>query len=252
MANSFNANVSAPISGLGTFSNTVVASGNYTFEFKSFLPFLASGSPAQSVGVSQEITDVTFAADSSGSKNSTWFSFRSASDAYSFYVWFNINSAGVDPAPAGYTAGIAVAGATGATAATLATAAIAAINANATAALYVTASAGASGHVILTNKQYGDTTAAANGTASYGASFSVTTVGGFGTPAASGLTAKIYNNSVLQATYAFPTPTQQILGGSVRMACTAGQDVSIILASLSTADAPANSIKSIVNFYLGY
>lgn len=251
MANSFQVNESAPLAGLGTFSNTVTSTANYVLEFKSFIPYLAAGSPAQSTAISREITDVTFAADSGGSKNSTWFKFYSASDAYLFYVWFNINSAGVDPAPAGYTAGIEVAGATGASAATLATAAIAAINANATASLYVVASAGASGHVILTNKQAGDCTSAANGTASYGASFSVTTAGSFGVPAVSGLVAKIYNNDVLVQTVAFPSPTQPFLSGRASMAVTSGNDVDLVLSSLSSADNAANAVKTIVNFYQG-
>ncbi len=119
------------------------------------------------------------------------------------------------------------------------------------ASLYVVASAGASGHLILTNKQLGDVTAAANGTASYGASFSITTTGGFGTPPASGLVAKVYNNSVLQATFGLPSPTQPLLGGSVYMAVTAGNAVDLILSSLSSADSAPNAVKTIVNFYAG-
>ncbi len=250
MSNAFQANVSAPESGLGTFTNTVTTTSNYVFEFKSTIPYLPAGTPVQSTLPSPEVTNVTAAADTAGSKNSTWWSFRSAGDAYSFYVWYNINSAGVDPAPAGYTAGIQVAGATGATAATLATATITAINASATASLYTVATAGASGHLILTNKQSGGATDAANGTASYGASFSITQ-GSFGVPAASGLVAKIYNNSVLQATYAFPSPTQPSLGGRVNMAVTAGNNVDLILSSLSDADNALNAVKTIVNLYQG-
>lgn len=252
MAVSYQINESAPQSGLGTFSSPAVATtGNYVLEFKSFLPFLGPGDAAQSTVISQQIVDVTCAADSAGSKNSTWWSFNSASDAYKFYVWYNINSAGVDPAPAGYNAGIQVAGATGASAATLATATITAINASTSANPYVVATAGASGHLILTNTQYGQCTAAANGTASYGATFSVTQTGTFGTPAVSGLVAKVYNNSVLQQTFAFPSPTQQLIGGSVHFSVTAGNKVDLILSSLSTADAGLNSVKTIINFYQG-
>src|SRR5262249_43520699 len=148
---------------------------------------------------SPESTNVTFVGDSSGSLNSTYFTFNSAGDLYGFYVWFNINSAGVDPAPAGRT-GIEVDGATGASASTLATAAIAAINANATAAAQLTASAGASGHIIITNKGYGGATDAANGTASPAFSFAVTQ-GSFGTPPVSGLDVQIKQNSTVLARY---------------------------------------------------
>lgn len=241
-------NVSSPFSGLGSASATVTTAGLYTFSFKTFLPFLSAGTPI-TTQVSNEITNVTCAADSTGSKNSTWWKFYSAGDAYGYYVWYNINSAGVDPAPAGLT-GIEVAGATNASAATLATATIAAIVAS-TAATYVTASAGTSGHVVLTNVQYGDCSSAANGTASYGASFSVTQAGSFGVPAASGLVAQVYKNSTLQATYAFPSPTQAIMGGSVVIAASASDTISITLSSVSTADAALNAVKSVFNLYLG-
>ncbi len=181
MANAFQVNDPSTQSGLGTFSNTVTATGLYSVEVGSTLPYIASGSAPQTTEPAREITDVTCVADSSGSKNDTYWTFNSAGDAYGFYVWYNINSAGTDPAVAGLT-GIEVAGATDATAATLATATIAAINANATAAAVVTASAGATAHLILTNKQAGAATNAANaaGGDSYGATFSVTTAGTFG------------------------------------------------------------------------
>lgn len=249
MANSFQVNTSAVEVGLGTFTNTPTVTGNYVLEFKSTIPYFPAGSPAQSTAMAREITDVTCAADSGGSKNSTWWKFYSAGDAYGYYVWYNINSAGVDPAVSGLT-GIEVAGATGATAATLATATIAAINAS-SAASYVVASAGASGHLILTNVQAGAATNAANGTASYGATFSVTTAGSFGVPECSGLVAKVYNNDVLQATFAFPSPTQPSLGGSVSMAVTAGNDVDLVLSSLSSADNALNAVKTVINFYAG-
>jgi hypothetical protein len=241
-------NASSPFAGLGTAQATITTAGLYTVSFKSFLPYLASGTAVTAAPVNN-IVNVTCAADVSGSKNSTYWTFYSAGNAYGYYVWYNINSAGVDPAPTGLT-GIEVDGATGASAATLATATIAAIAAS-TAASYVTASAGTSGHVILTNVQYGSLTAAANGTASYGASFSVTQAGSDGTPAASGLSVVIKQNSTVKATYAFPTPTQPILGGSVTINAAASDTVSIVIASQSTADAALNSVKSILNLYQG-
>lgn len=67
-----------------------------------------------------QVQTITTIADSSGSLNSTYF-FLYAADGTKRYIWLNINSAGVDPAPAGFT-GVSVAGATSASAATLATA----------------------------------------------------------------------------------------------------------------------------------
>lgn len=241
-------NASSPFSGLGTAQATIVTAGFYTCSIKTFLPFIAAGTTV-TAAPANNIVNVTCAADSSGSKNSTFWTFYSAGNAYGYYVWYNINSAGVDPAPAGLT-GIEVDGATGATAATLATATIAAIAAS-TAASYVTATAGTSGHLILTNTQYGSLTAAANGTASYGASFSVTQAGSDGTPAASGCSIVIKQNTTVKATIAFPSPTQQIMGGSVVVNCSVGDTVSVILSSQSTADAALNAVKSIINLYAG-
>lgn len=240
-------NVSSPFCGLGTASATIVTAGIYTLEFKAFLPALVSG-VTQTTAVANNIVNVTAAADTAGSKNSTYWTFYSGGNAHGYYVWYNINSAGVDPAPAGLT-GIEVDGATGATAATLATASIAAINLVSSA--YVVASAGTSGHLILTNLQYGSVTAAANGTASYGASFSVTQAGSDGVPAASGLVVQLKQNSTILATYANPTPTQQIMGGSVHIQAAASDTVSVVLSSVSTADAGLNAVKAVLNLYAG-
>lgn len=76
----------------------------------------------------RDTSNVTFGADSGGSLNSKYFLFQDQGGANKYYLWLNINNAGVDPAPVGRI-GIKVAGATGATAATLATAAIAACGA---------------------------------------------------------------------------------------------------------------------------
>ncbi len=108
----------------------------------------------------RDTTDVTFTADTAGSLNSTYFTFESKDGSNKYYIWFNINSAGVDPAVSGRT-GIAVAGATGATAATLATAAVAA----ASAVVGLTVTAGASGHIITKNVAPGVAVATADGAA---------------------------------------------------------------------------------------
>lgn len=245
--NSISAVQSTPVVGLGTQTYNVVTAGLYTVEFKSFLPYLAAGSPPVTSNPSSEISDVTLVADVAGSLNSTYWTFNSAGDLAGYYVWYNINGAGVDPAVAGRT-GIAVAGATGATANTLATATRAAISAS-TAASYVTVS-GATSHVILTNIQPGDSTNAANGTASPGFSYAIT-AGSYGVPVTSGLNVVIKNNSTVLASYGFPSPTQPIMGGSVRVQAAANDVITVIFSSLSAADAALNAVKSIVNVYLG-
>lgn len=248
--NSLQMNTSVPVGGLGTQTFNVVTAGMYTCQFKSFLPYLAAGGAPVTSNPVAEVTNVTAAADTAGNKNSTYWTFNSAGDLYGFYVWYNINSAGVDPAPTGLL-GIQVAGATGATAATLATATIAAINASALASPYVTATAGASGHLIITNNQPGAATDAANGTASYGASFSVTTAGTYGVPAVSGLDVVIKQNSTVLARYGFPTPTQPIMGGSVFIQAAAADVITVVLSSLSDADNALNAVKTIINLFQG-
>lgn len=249
MPNGLQINQSTVVGGLGTQTYTVTSAtaGFITASFKSFIPYLAAGSPAVTANPSAEVTDVTLVADSAGSLNSTYWTFSSGSDLAKYYVWYNINSAGVDPAVSGRT-GIMVAGATNATANTLATATRAAINAS-TAASYVTVS-GATSHVILTNKQVGDSTDAANGTASPGFSYSITQ-GSYGTPATSGLVVAIKQNSTTLVSYGFPTPTQPIMGGSVVVQAVAGDVISFVFSSLSTADNDLNAVKSIVNLFQG-
>lgn len=250
MTNALQVNQSTVVGGLGTQSFTVTTAGLYTLQFKSFIPYLAAGSPAVTTSPSATSTNVTCAGDTAGNKNSTWWKFYSAGDLLSFYVWYNINSAGVDPAPSGFTAGIEVAGATGASAATLASATITAINASAAASPYVTATAGASGHLIITNDQPGTCTDAANGTSSYGASFAVT-AGSYGVPAISGLNIVLKNNSTVLGSFGFPSPTQPIMGGSATVSCSANDVLSVVMTSLSSADNNLNAVKTIVNLFQG-
>lgn len=245
--NSFQANQSTVVSGLGTQTFNVVTAGTYTFSFKSFIPYLAAGGQPPTTNPSAAATDITLAADSAGSLNSTYFTFNTAGDLYGYYVWYNINSAGVDPAPAGLT-GIQVTGATNATAATLATATRAAIIAS-TAAPYV-AITGATTHVIITNISPGLATAAANGTASPGFTYSAT-AGSYGVPAISGLDVSLKQGSTVLARYGWPSPTQPIMGGSVIVQASAADVLTIVLSSLSTADAVLNAVKTIVNLFQG-
>lgn len=76
-----------------------------------------------------EKTELTMVADVAGSLNNKYFRL-SDSGALSHHVWFNVNGAGIDPAPVGST-GIPVAIATNATATAVATAVAAAVDANA-------------------------------------------------------------------------------------------------------------------------
>lgn len=245
--NSLSSIQSTVVGGLGTQTFNVVTAGLYTVEFKSFIPYLAAGGRPATTNPSAAAVDVTLVADVAGSLNSTFFTFNTAGDLYPYYVWYNINSAGVDPAPAGRI-GIMVAGATGASATTLATATRAAITAAVPAGL-VTVS-GATTHVIITNNSPGLATAAANGTASPGFSYS-NTAGTYGDPAISGLDVVISQNSTVLARYGNPSPTQPIMGGSVHVQAAANDVITVVLSSLSTADAAANAVKSIVNIYLG-
>lgn len=247
MANTISPIQSSPFCGLGTQSLTLTATGIYTAEAKISVPWMTSDQPtAVANPEAYEVQDVTIAADTAGSRNNTWWKFYTAGDAQGYYVWYNINAAGTDPAVAGLT-GIEVAGATGATATTLGGASRTAIAASAAGA-YVTVT-GATSHVILTNKQPGACTAAANGTASAGASFSITSTGSFGY--ASGLVVQIKRNSTILATFGLPSPTQPLVGGSVTASFTAGDVVNFVLSSLSTADNAPNAIKGILNVYLG-
>lgn len=100
---------------------------------------VASGAAADTCVVSgttftcvdhREKTDMTYAADSSGSLNSKYYTFQDQTGAHKYYVWFSINNLGVDPAPAGRI-GIKISGATNATAATLGAATTTACAANA-------------------------------------------------------------------------------------------------------------------------
>jgi hypothetical protein len=134
-------------------------------------------------GTPQSYT-MTTVADVSGSLNSTYFKLYTPEHyegSPSYYVWYNINSAGVDPAPAGFTRGIEVSAATNATAATIGTLTAAAISAAIPFNYSTTGSSGAS--VNLINLQGGTTTAPANGSANPGFTFTLVTAGADPTPA---------------------------------------------------------------------
>lgn len=122
--------------------------------------------------ISAQVDQAVFVADSGGSLNNTYFLI--SSPTVNYYVWFNINSAGTDPALSGKT-GIAVAGATGASAATLATAARTAIAAVGSSAVFSTG--GSSATVTITNLVGGKVTNIADGAAPTSFTFSTPTPG---------------------------------------------------------------------------
>lgn len=82
--------------------------------------------PASIAGNIAEVRKVTTVADVAGSLNSKYWLLDSPTTDY--YVWYNINALGVDPAIPGRT-GVMIAGATNASANTLATATRAAVDA---------------------------------------------------------------------------------------------------------------------------
>ena len=112
---------------------------------------------------SQEVSKITYAPDVAGSLNSTYWTFQvltAAGATTDYYVWHNINSAGVDPTPGG--TGIEVAGATSATAATLQAAAVSAINTEA-GEMFAKADPDDTTILYVMNTQTGAVTATADG-----------------------------------------------------------------------------------------
>jgi hypothetical protein len=118
-----------------------------------------------------EVNSVTCVADVSGSLNNKYFNLYSAYDRQAYYVWYDVNSAGVDPALSGKT-GVKVSVATNDTATAVATATAAAItaladfNASSSAAI-----------VTVTNATGGPATDLTDGAAPSGFTLSVTTQG---------------------------------------------------------------------------
>lgn len=66
------------------------------------LTYNASKSVTKAVfydGILAEIRDITFTGDTSGSLNNTYFTLYAEYDEALYHVWYNVNGAGVDPAP---------------------------------------------------------------------------------------------------------------------------------------------------------
>lgn len=56
---------------------------------------------------------------------------------------------------------------------------------------------------------------------------------------------------VAKLTVGSPSPTQPIMGGSVRLVCAAGDVITVVMSSAATADNALNAVKSIINLYQG-
>lgn len=234
---------SASMAGLGTFTYNIPVTGRYVIEAKATIPWQTNDAPGAIANPAAiDIENITFVADVAGSLNSTYFTFYTAGNLVGYYVWFNINGAGVDPAVAGLT-GIQVAGATGVTASVLAAAARTAIAA-AVKDVFIT---GATTHVIINQNRVGSLTAAANGTASPGFSYSVTQAGSYGQ--VSGLVITINNGATQLYRIGVQSQTQPSLGGSVNTQCTAADVITVVLSSLANVDQLPNAIKTIINLF---
>lgn len=183
--NWFNVGTAATIAGAGAYEvgdvfKTSVIPLECSYEYLR-LTFVSTKAGVQTIapiadtGVLQ-VQTVTTVADSAGSLNSTYFLLSSINTTTkaqkNFYVWFNINSAGVDPAIAGRTA-IPITGATNVSANTLATSIRTALNA-------LTGdftAAGSNAAVIITSVAPGPVTAAADGAVPTGFTFGSATPG---------------------------------------------------------------------------
>lgn len=253
--NSLSTIASTPFTGLATQTLNITTTGLYTVAVRCTIPWQTSDQPSSTANPeAAEVQTITAVADSGGSLNSTYWTFDLAGNNSSggnnngYYVWYNINSAGVDPAVAGRT-GIAVAGATNATASTLGGSTRTAIAAAVPASGNTVLVTGSTSAIILTNTQYGACTAAADGTAATGFTFAVGTTGTYGY--ASGLTITAKKNTTVIMTLSQPTPTQASMSGSTTVQATAGDTITVITSSLATADAKLNAVKGVINVYLG-
>lgn len=144
------------------------------YAVKGFYDNCGTGNVAYIVNVGEgtkEVSSVTAVADVAGSLNSKWFKLNSAYDRRLYYVWYDVNSAGVDPAVPGRT-GVKVSIATAATATTVATA-----TKNAIDALADFVATSSSAIVTITNATGGPSTDTADGTAATGFTFGTTTQG---------------------------------------------------------------------------
>ncbi len=109
---------------------------------------------------------------------------------------------------------------------------------------------GATDEVIITTG-YGAATAAADGGGSDDTdfTFAVDTTGTFGYASGLSIIGYLEGDAVLSLTN--PTPNQAAMGGSAILACTAGDEITVVTSSLADADAGLNAVKGIINIFLG-
>lgn len=250
--NSVSAIQSSPWTGLGTQTYNVLTTGTYTCQVYCNIQWDASNTTALLANPSSMKTQtVVTVADSSGSLNNTYWEYHNAGDTTGYYVWYNVNSAGTDPAIAGLT-GTQVALATSDANTVVATKTAAAINAvtgNSTGG-NGTVTATVSGHTItLADTQPGTSTSAVD-TGTTGFTFAVTAAGSYGA-LQSGLRLQILNNGTVVQTVGNPTQTQPSLYLTQTMACTAGTLITMVAASTAQVDQTPNAIHGIMNVFSG-
>lgn len=143
----------------------------HTFKSNANLALLSYGDAFSISGTDgvKEVQTIVTVSDVSGSLNNKYFLIDTP--FVNYYIWFNINSAGTDPAIANRT-GIQITGATNVLASTLATSINTAFN-----ALVQMTSTVSVNTVTVTNGIIGAVTAATNGAASPAFTFAVTTTG---------------------------------------------------------------------------
>lgn len=152
-----------------------VADDGY-YAVKGYFDNAGTGNTAIIVNVGQgtaEVSSVTAVADTAGSLNSKYFLLNSAYNRRRYYVWYDVNSAGVDPLVSGRT-GVKVSVATNATATQVAAATALALD-----ALADFASTNLAAVITITNSVGGpaDNTADSAGGSATGFTFSTPTNG---------------------------------------------------------------------------
>lgn len=238
--------------------NATSGAGNGTALFQNLLK-VVENTAAKSVilniylnpTVAAGAQTIAFAADSAGSLNSTYFLLNDE-QGNGYYVWFNINSAGVNPAIAGRT-GVQVAGATNASAATLGTAAkalIIALNGGNSFSATGTAT------LTITNLISGPSVPASDGAAPTGFVFTVTA--GAGTPLTPvNLRSAYGDNSIAQVSESpiasangtlidsISAAAQSVASSDLLKILDAGQSILVT----SIASASSTSINTILQWY---
>lgn len=136
--------------------------------------FMGTATDTADGGAATGFTFTKTADGAASNLNSKYFTFKSAADATSYYMWYNVNGEGTDPAPGG--TGVSVAIAAGDVANTVASAsrakfALSPLNADFT-------ESGATDKILFQCVSTGATTDSADGAAATGFAFSTTIQGG--------------------------------------------------------------------------